>query len=212
MKIFMIIFIILAFVCPAVYGQSEKQTAPTATALIDKDKLLERLAVFKPFQSEKGGPGLGYAFFVTKEEFKDDLLFLAQEKVDTVMNDFTMAVGFLFKDNDQFLTLTQWRNHESAKNFMKVRDELWRLTDAKYKQNITAADYVELAIAADEKALVTRKTISQAGQKKAVTIFISARKDYFFECTLHGIYNDNEVKKLIVQVWKIIEPFTKKGS
>jgi hypothetical protein len=211
MKIFMIFFIILAFVCPAVYGQSEKQPAPSAAALIDKDKLLERLAVLKPFQSEKGGPGLGYAFFVTKEEFKESLLFLAKEKVDAVMNDFTMAVAFSFKDNTQFLILTQWRDNDAAKRFMTIAGELWRLKDKEYKQYITAVDYEELDITTGEKALVTRKTISQAGQKQAVTTFISARKDYFFECTLLGTFPDNELKKLIVQIWKIIEPFTKKG-
>jgi hypothetical protein len=212
MKIFIILFIILAFVSPSAYGQPEKQTAPAATTPIDKEKLLEQLAVLKPFQSEKGGAGLGYAFFVTKEEFKDSLLFLVQEKVDAVMDDFGMAVAFSFRDNTQFLILTQWRDNEAAKRFMTIAGELWRLKDKEYKQYITAVDYEELDITTGEKALVTRKTISQAGQKQEVSTFISTRKDYFFECTLLGTLPDKEVKKLIVQAWKIIEPFTKKAS
>ena len=119
MKIFTILFIVLVFVCPSVYGQSEKQAAPTATAPIDKEQLLERLTALKPFQSEKGGAGLGYAFFVKKEEFKDSLLFLAQEKVDAVMNDFSMAVAFSFKDNTQFLILTQCKT-------TKLPNGLWQ--------------------------------------------------------------------------------------
>ena len=140
------------------------------------------------------------------------MLFLAQEKVDAVMNDFGMAVAFSFKENTNFLILTQWQNNEAAKRFMVIAGELWRLKDKEYQQYITAVDYAELDIADGDKALVTRKTISQAGQKQAVTTFISARKDYFFECTLLGTLPDNEVKKLIVQIWKIIESFTKKGS
>jgi hypothetical protein len=217
MRIFMILFIILAFVCPSVYGQSEKQTAPGATAPIDKEQLLERLAALKPFQSEKGGPGLGYALFASKEEFKESLLFIPRDKADAVMKDFGMAVMFVFKerdkDNTQFLILTQWQDNEAAKRFMAIAGELWRLKDKEYKQYITAVDYEELDIAADEKAQVTRKMIAPVGQQKqALTTFISARKDYFFECTLLGSIPGNEVKKLIVQLWKIIEPFTRKGS
>jgi hypothetical protein len=207
MRKFLVLFVLLTLIGLATAGHTEEQ-APAST--FDKDKLLERLADVKPFQLEKGGAGSGYAFFVKKEEFRESLLFLAPEKVDGVMKDFGMAAAFSFKNNTQFLILTQWRDNDAAKNFMKVRDEQWHLTDAAYKQNISSIDYKELDIAANTKALVSRKTISQAGQRQPVTTFISARKDYFFECTLMGMLPDDEVKKLIVRLWKIIEPSIKK--
>jgi len=208
MRKFLVLFVLLGFIGLATTAHAQEQAPAPAVASFDKDRLLERLADVKPFQSEKGGAGSGYAFFVKKEEFRESLLFLAPEKVDGVMKDFGMAVAFSFKDNTQFLILTQWRDNDAAKNFMKVRDEQWRLTDAAYKQYITGIEYKELDIAADTKALVTRKTISQTGQRQPVTTFVSARKDYFFECTLLGMLPDDEVKKLIVRLWKIIEPFT----
>ncbi|OGP92286.1 MAG: hypothetical protein A2Z19_02840 [Deltaproteobacteria bacterium RBG_16_54_18] len=208
MRKFLVLFVLLGLIGLATTAHAQEQAPAPAVASFDKDRLLERLADVKPFQSEKGGAGSGYAFFVKKEEFRESLLFLAPEKVDGVMKDFGMAVAFSFKDNTQFLILTQWRDNDAAKNFMKVRDEQWRLTDAAYKQYITGIEYKELDIAADTKALVTRKTISQTGQRQPVTTFVSARKDYFFECTLLGMLPDDEVKKLIVRLWKIIEPFT----
>jgi hypothetical protein len=210
MKKFLVLFVLLSLIGLVTTALAEEQVPAPVVATFDKDRLLERLAAVKPFQSEKGGAGSGYAFFVKKEEFRESLLFLSPEKADGVMKDFGMAVAFSFKDNTQFLILTQWRDNDAAKNFMKVRDEQWRLTDAAYKQNITGIDYKELEIAVDTKVLVTRKTISQAGQRQPVTTFISARKDYFFECTLLGMLPDDEVKKLIVKLWKIIEPFIKK--
>ena len=211
MRKFLVLFVLLGLIGLATTAHAQEQAPAPAVASFDKDRLLERLADVKPFQSEKGGAGSGYAFFVKKEEFRESLLFLSPEKVDGVMKDFGMAVAFSFKDNTHFLILTQWR--DNGKDLlgiclMKVRDEQWRLTDAAYKQYISGIDYKELDIAADTKALVTRKTISQTGQRQPVTTFVSARKDYFFECTLLGMLPDDEVKKLIVRLWKIIEPFT----
>jgi hypothetical protein len=191
-------------------GQEQPPAPASAASSFDKDRLLASLAAVKPFQTEKGGAGSGYSFFVKKEEFRESLLFLAPEKADRVMKDFLMAVAFSFKDNTQFMILTQWKDSDAAKNFIKVRDEQWRLTDAAYKQNITGIDYKELDTGGGTKALVTRKTISQAGERQPVTTFISARRDYFFECTLMGMLPDDEVKKLIGRFWKIIEPFIKK--
>jgi hypothetical protein len=212
MRQFFVLSVFLALMCAVTYAQGEEQAPPFAIAEIDKDHLLNHLATLKPFQSEKGRAGLGYAFSVTKEEFRNSLLFLAQEKVNEVMNDFGLALAFSFKDNTQFLILTQWRDRDSAKNFIKVRDELWRLTDAKYQSYIKDVKYEPLDIGEEEKALLTRKTIEQGGQKQDVTTFISARKAYFFECTLMGTYDDNAVKKLILQIWKIVEADTKKGA
>ena len=208
MRKFVVLFILLTLIGLATTGHAQEQAQEQALASsFDKDKLLGRLADVKPFQAEKGGAGSGYAFFVKKEEFRESLLFLAPEKVDGVMKDFGMAVAFSFRDNTQFLILTQWKDSDAAKNFMRVRDEQWRLTDAAFKQNITGIDYKELDITGETKALVSRKTISQAGARQPVTTFISARKDYFFECTLLGMLPDDEVKKLITRLWKIIEPF-----
>jgi hypothetical protein len=95
---------------------------------------------------------------------------------------------------------------------MKVRDELWHLTDGKYQSYIKNVQYEALDIAEGDKALLTRKTLEQSGQKQDVTTFISARKDYFFECTLMGSYEGSEVKKLILQIWKIVEAEAKKGK
>jgi hypothetical protein len=202
----------LTIIGTAAYGQVQEQAPPFAMAQFDKDQLLSRLATLKPFLSENGKAGMGYAFSVTKEEFRNSLLFLAPEKVNEVMNDFGMALAFSFKDNTQFLVLTQWRDSESAENFMKVRDELWRLTDEKYQSHIKNVTYEPLDIGEGEKALLTRKTIEQGGQKQDVTTFISVRKEYFFECTLMGNYDDSEVKKLVLQIWKIVEAEQKKGA
>jgi hypothetical protein len=212
MKKFFILLVLVTIIGAAAYVQCEEQAPPFAVTQFDKDRLLNRLAALKPFQSEKGGTGPGSALFVKQEEFRNSLLFLSPEKADAVMKDFGMAVAFSFKDNTQFLILTQWRDQGSAKNFMQVRDELWRLTDEKYKSHIKNIDYEELEIAKDEKALLTRKTIEQGNQKQDVTTFISERKDYFFECTLMGSYNDSDVQKLVLQIWKIVESEAKKGK
>jgi rRNA-processing protein FCF1 len=121
-------------------------------------------------------------------------------------------MAFAFRDNTQFLMLTQWKDQESAQKFMKVENELWRLKDEKYQHYIQEVVYEEIDIAKDEKALLTRKTLKQAEQKQNVTIFVSARKNYLFECTLIGRYQDSEVKKLILQIWKIIKSEEKRGA
>ena len=212
MRQFFILMILLALIGAATSGPAQEQTAPFAIAQFDKDRLLNRLADLKPFQAEKGGTVPGYAFPVTKEEFRNSLLFLSSERTDEVMNAFGIALAFSFKDNTQFLILTQWRDQKSAERFMQVEGELWRLKDEEYKKYIKEVDYKDIEIASGEKALVTRKTIEQGGQKQDVTTFISARKDYCFECTLMGTYENSEVKKLILQIWKIVESEAKKGQ
>jgi hypothetical protein len=211
MRHFFVLLVSLSLIGATTSGLAQEQAAPFAVAQLDKDRLLNRLADLKPFEAEKGGKVSGYAFPVTKEEFRNSLLFLSSERTDEVMKAFGMALAFSFKDNTQFLVLTQWRDLASAKNFMAVRDELWRLTDEKYRSYIKDVTYEQLDIGAGEKALLTRKTIEQGGRKQDVTTFISVRKDYFFECTLMGTYESSEVKKLILQIWKIVESEDKKG-
>lgn len=210
MRQFFVLLVLLTIFGSAVYGQNQASTPPFAIAQLDKDRLLSRLSDLKPFQTEKGKTGSGYAFAVTSEEFRKSLLFLPPERTDEVMKAFGMALAFSFKDNAQFLVLTQWRDGDAAKSFMKMRDELWRLTDEKYRSYIKAVTYESLDIGEGEQALLTRKTLEQAGQKQNVTTFISARKAYFFECTLMGSYENDEAKKWIGQIWKIIESEAKK--
>ncbi len=212
MRKFFILLAAVSIIGASAYVRGAEQTALFAVDQLDKDRLLNRLADLKPFQAEKGGTVSGYAFPVTREEFRNSLLFLSPERTDEVIKAFGMAVAFSFKENTQFLILTQWRDSEAAKNFMKVRDELWRLTDEKYKSSIKNVEYEPLDLEKGEKALVTRKTIEQGGQKQDVTSFVSARKAYFFECTLMGAYENSEVKKLILQIWKIVESEAKKGK
>jgi hypothetical protein len=210
MRQFFILLVLLTLIGAAAYGQAPEQVPSFAPTRFDKDQLLNRLSVLKPFQTEKGKTGSGYAFALTSEEFKKSLLFLPPERADEVMKAFGMALAFSFKENTQFLVLTQWRDSEAAKNFMKERDELWRLTDEKYRSYIKNVAYESLDIGEGEKALLTRKTIEQGSQKQDVTTFISAHNAYFFECTLMGNYENNEMTKLIVQIWKIIESEAKK--
>ncbi len=207
-----ILLAVVSIVGASAYARGAEQVAPFAAAQLDKERLLNRLADLKPFQAEKGGLGAGSAFPVTKEEFKNSLLFLSPERTDEVMKDFGMAIAFSFKSNTQFLILTQWQDQKSAEHFMQVEGELWRLKDEEYKKYIKQVDYKDIEIAEGEKALVTRKTIEQGGQKQDVTSFVSARKAYFFECTLMGTYESSEVKKLILQIWKIVESEAKKGQ
>ncbi|MEJ2067393.1 MAG: hypothetical protein P8Y09_05490 [Deltaproteobacteria bacterium] len=127
------------------------------------------------------------------------------------MKDFGSAMAFSFRDNTQFLMLTQWQDQEAAQQFMGIEDEVWRLKDKAYQQYITKVAYKEIDITKDEKALLTRKTLKQREQTQDVTIFVSARGKYLFECTLIGGYTDSEVKKLILEIWKIIESEEKKG-
>jgi len=212
MRIIVCILIILSSICTAVYAQVGEPSSSFAVAQFDKDRLLNRLADLKPFQAEQGGTGSGSAFAVTREDFRNSLLFLSSERTDEVMKDFGMALGFLFKDKNQLLTLTQWRDDGSAKNFMQVRYELLHLTDEQYRSHIKNVNYEELDIGEGEKVLLTRKTLEQSGQRQDITMFISARKAYFFECTLMGTYESSEVKKLILQIWKIVESEAKKGT
>lgn len=205
MKKILCLLVILAAMCTAAYGQGGEGTSTSTAFQLDQDRLLNRLAGLKPFKPEKGEPGPGYAFVVTPEEFRKSLLFLSEEKADEVMKDFVGAAGFSFKDNSQFLMLTQWQDPASAQAFMKVEEELWRLKDKQYQQYITKVVYEEIDVAKDEKALLTQKTIEQAGQRHDATTFVSARGNYLFECTLIGNYKDSAVKKLILQIWKIIE-------
>jgi hypothetical protein len=211
MRSFFVPLVLLTLMGAATSGLAQEQAVPFAIAQLDKDRVLNRLADLKPFQAEKRGAAPGYAFPVTREEFRNSLLFLSPEGADEAMNAFGMALAFSFKDNTQFLILTQWRDQQSAQRFMQVEGELWRLKDDKYKQFIKEVDYKEIEIGEGEKALVTRKTLEQGGQKQDVTSFVSARKAYFFECTLMGTYDSSEVKKLILQIWKIVESETKKG-
>jgi len=212
MRHFFVLMILLALIGAATAGLAQEQAAPFALAQFDKDRLLNRLADLKPFQAEKTGSVPGYAFPVTKEEFRNSLLFLSSERTDEVMEAFGMAIAFSFKGNTQFMILTQWRDQKSAERFMQVEGELWRLKDEEYKKYIKEVDYKDIEIASGEKALVTRKTLEQGGQKQDVTSFVSARKAYFFECTLMGNYESSEVKKLILQIWKIVESEAKKGQ
>jgi len=205
MRHFFVPLVILLLIGAATGSLAQEKAAPFAVSQLDKDRLLSRLADLKPFQAEKKGIPPGYAFPVTREEFKNSLLFLSPVRTDEVMNTFGMALAFSFKENTQFLILTQWKDGEAANNFMKVRDELWRLTDEKYQSYIKNVTYEPLDIGEEGKALLARKAIEQGGQKQNVTTFISSRNAYFFECTLLGNYESSEVKKLILQIWKIVE-------
>lgn len=212
MKQFCVLLVAIAFICTAAYGQAEEGTAQSPAFQLDQDQLLNRLATLKPFKSEEGESESGYAFVVTQEDFRNSLIFLSKEKIDAVMGNFVSALAFSFKDNTLFLVLTQWKDQASAQQFMQVEDELWRLKDEKYQQFIKEVVYEELDIGKNEKALLTRKTLTQGEQQQDVTTFVSTRKTYLFECTLIGGYEESTVKKLILQIWKIIESEVKKGT
>jgi hypothetical protein len=213
MRQFIVLLIVFAAICTTAYGQVEEGTSQSTALNFDQDQLLNRLAALKPFKPEKGESESGYVFVVTQEEFKKSLVFLSKEKVDEVIEGFVSAAAFSFKNDTQLLTLTQWIDQESARKFMKVRNELWHLTDEAYPSLIKNVLYKEVDIAEDEKALLTRKTLEQGEEKpKITTSFISSRKHYLFECNLIGDYTDSEVKKLILHIWKIIESEEKKGT
>jgi hypothetical protein len=213
MRKILCLLVMLATISTAVYGQVEEGASQPTAFHFDQDQLLDRLAALKPFKPEKGESEPGYAFVVTQEEFRNSLVFLAEEKADEVMVGFVSAAAFSFKSDTQFLMLTQWKDQESASNFMKIRNELWHLTDEAYPSLIKNVLYKEVDIAKDEKALLTRKTLEQGEQKpKITTSFISSRKHYLFECNLIGDYTETEVQKLILQIWKIIESEGKKGA
>ena len=214
MKQFIILFVAVAFICTAAYSQGEEGASQPTAFHFDQDQLLKRFADLKPFKAEEGETDSGHAFAVTQEEFRNSLLLLIKEKekVDEVMAKFDSAAAFVFKNDTQLLTLMQWTDPEYANKFMQLRYELWRLTDKAYQQYIKKVVYEEIDITKDEKALLTRKTIQQGEQQQDVTTFISARGKYLFECTLIGRYKDGEVKKLILQIWKIIESEEKKGT
>ena len=215
MKQFIILLVAIAAICTAAYGQAEETPSQSTAFNFDTDQLLSRLAILKPFKPERGEPGHGYAFVVQKEEFRNSLILLIKDKqkVDEIMVNFGHAVAFSFKGDTQLLTLTQWTDRESAKKFMKVRYELWRLTDEKDPSLITKVLYKEIDIAKGEKALLTRKTLGQARQQQyPTTSLLSSKKNYLYECNLIGNYNDKELKKLILQIWKIIESEEKEGT
>jgi hypothetical protein len=211
MRKFFALLVLAVIIGAAAYAWCQEQNPPIAISQFDTDRLLNRLGDLKPFQAEKGGTSSGYVFPVSKEEFRNSLLFLSSERADELMQDFGIALAFSFKQNTQFLILTQWRDGKSAERFMEVEGKIWRSKDNAYKQYIKELDYKDLEITAGEKALVTRKTIEQGGQRQDVTSFVSARNAYFFECTLIGTYDDGEVRKLILQIWKTVESSTKKG-
>jgi hypothetical protein len=213
MKQFMVLLVAIVTMCTAAYGQGEEGTSQSTAFHFDHGQVLNRLAALKPFKTEKSEyEQERSSFLVTQEEFRSSLTFLAQERADEIMEDFGSAMAFAFRDNTQFLMLTQWKDQEAAQKFMKIEDELWRLKDKEYQQYIKKVVYEEIDITKDEKALLTRKTLKQAEQAQDVTTFVSAREKYLFECTLIGGYTDDEVKKLILQIWKIIESEEQKGT
>jgi len=205
MRKILCLLVMLATICTAAYGQDDERASSSTAFQIDHDRLLNRLADLKLFKPVKGESEAGNAFVVTSEEFRKSLLFLSEEKADEVMESFVGAAGFSFKDNSEFLMLTQWKDPTSVQGFMKVEEELWRLKDKEYQQYLKEVVYEEIDITKDEQALLTRKQIEHGGQRHDATTFVSARGNYLFECTLIGTYNDKEVKKLILQIWKIIE-------
>jgi hypothetical protein len=207
MKQCIVVLVAMVTLCTTAYGQGEEgaSQSPAPALQFDQDQLLIRLATLKPFKPDKGQFQPGDAFVVNQEDFRSSLSFLSEEKVDQIMENFGIAVAFLFKDDTQILILTQWKDDESAKKFMQLRYELWRLMDKKYQEYIKRVVYEEIDVADDEKALLTRKTLAQAGQKQDFTRFVSTRKNTFFECTLIGDYNDRAVRKLVLQIWKEIE-------
>lgn len=215
MKTLIILLVLIASVCTAVYGQGEEKASQSTAFHFDHEQVLNRLAALKPFKSDKGEYEQERdSFLITQEDFRNSLILLIKEKekVDEVMAHFDSAVAFSFKNDTQLLTLMQWTDPEYAKRFMKLRYGLWRLTDKAYQQYIKKVVYEEIDITKDERALLTRKTIQQGEQKQDVTTFVSARGNYLFECTLIGDYTDSKVKKLILQIWKIIESEEKKGK
>ena len=215
MKTLIILLVFITSVCTAVYGQGEEEASQSTVFHFDHEQVLNRLAALKPFKTDKGEfEQERDSFLVTQEDFRNSLILLIKEKekVDEVMANFNSAAAFAFKSNTQLLTLMQWADDESAKKFMQLRYELWRLTDKAYQQYVKKVVYEEIDITKDERALLTRKTIQQGEQKQDVTTFVSVRGNYVFECTLIGDYTDSKVKKLILQIWKIIESEEKKGK
>jgi len=213
MKTLFMLFVAVAFICTAAYGQVEEGASQSTAFHFDHGKVLNRFAALKPFKSDQGEYEQARdSFLVTQEDFRSSLILLSQERADEIMKDFGSAMAFAFRDNTQFLMLTQWQDHEAAQQFMRIEDELWRLKDKEYQQFLKKVVYEEIDITKDEKALLTRKTIQQGERKQDVTIFVSARQKYLFECTLIGGYTDREVKTLILQIWDIIESEEKKGT
>jgi hypothetical protein len=213
MKTFLILFVACALICTSAYCQVEEGDSQSPSFHFDQDQLFSRLAAIKPFKTGQGeNEQAGHSFLVTQEQFRKSLIFLAKERVAEVMEKFGSAMAFSFRDNTQLLMLTQWQDQEAAQQFMRIEDELWRLKDEAYKKNITKVVYKEIDITKDEKALLTRKKIQQGEQKKNVTTFVAARGNYLFECTLIGGYSDSKVKKLILQIWEIIESEEKKET
>jgi hypothetical protein len=215
MKQFIVLLVVFTSICTAAYGQGEEGTSQSPAFHFDHGQVLDRLATLKPFKTEKGEyEQEGSSFLVTQEDFRSSLVLLIKEqaKIDEIMANFRNAFAFSFKSGTKFLTLTQWIDPEAAKNFMNLRYELWRLTDEKDPSLIIDVQYQAIDLIKDEKALLTRKTLGQDEQKYPTTSFLSSRKNYVFECNFIGNYNDQEVKKIILQIWKIIESEEKKGA
>jgi hypothetical protein len=214
MKQFIFLLVVIITFCTTVYGQVEEGVSQSQAFHFDQDQLLNHLAALEPFKPEKGGEQEGSSFLVTQEDFRSSLVLLTKEqaKVDEIMINFRNAFAFSFKSGTKFLTLTQWIDHEAAKNFMNLRYELWRLMDEKDPSLVKDVQYQEIDLIKDEKALLTRKTLGQDEQKYPTISFLSSRKNYVFECNFIGNYNDQEVKKIILQIWKIVESEEKKGK
>ncbi len=176
---------------------------------VDADRLLENLGEVKPFKTE-GGESPGYSFTVSTDEFRSSLLFLPAEQTDEVMKGFVGALAFSFKENTQFLMLTQWVDHTAADGFKKVEQDLWRLKDKEFQKFLKNVDYGEITVSRDEKAFLSRKVIDYGGQQYEATTFVTSRGDYLIECTLIGSYTDKEIKGIITQIWKAVERAKKK--
>ena len=215
MKQFIFLMVAIITRCTAAYGQVGEGVAQSPAFQFDQDQLLNRLADLKPFKPEKGEIEQEQSsFLVTREDFRSSLALLIKEqtKIDEIMANFRNAFAFSFKGGTKFLTLTQWTDPEAAKKFMNLRYELWRLTDEKDPSLIIDVQYQEIDLLKDEKALLTRKTLGQDEKKYPTTSFLSSRKNYVFECNFIGNYNDQEIKKLILQIWKIIKSEDKGGT
>ena len=180
MKTFGILFMVVACICIAAYGQVEEGVSQPTAFQFDQDRLMNRLADLKPFKSEKGEfEQERSSFLVTREDFRSSLALLIKEqtKIDEIMANFRNAFAFSFKGGTKFLTLTQWTDPEAAKKFMNLRYELWRLTDEKDPSLIIDVQYQEIDLLKDERALLTRKTLGQDEKKYPTTSFLSSRKN-----------------------------------
>ena len=96
MKQFIILFVAVAFICTAAYGQVEEGASQSQAFPFDHEQVLYRLADLKPFKIEKGEfEQAGYSFLVTQEEFRNSLMLLIKEKekVDEIMAQFNIPAN-----------------------------------------------------------------------------------------------------------------------